>query len=664
MAVKTCQKAWAPPPRQTVSEWADAERRLSPESASEAGKYYTSRTEYARGIMDAFSDPAVQRVVVMSSAQVAKSTILENVAGYYAHRDQCPIMIVQPTLTMAEDFSKKRIAPMIRDTPALTGLFTKANARNSGNTTLDKQFRGGYLVLAGANSPASLAGRPIRVALGDEVDRWQDNVGSEGDPVELLSVRTTAWWNRKLGFFSTPTVEGSSAIAGLYEESDQSKFFVPCHHCKHEFVLQFEHLKYTEGETILANEDGKLIRTAVDAWFECPECNGRLNDAQRMSMVRAGRWQATKPFHGTRGFWLWAAYSPFVTAMEIANKWLRALGDHEKMISFRNLVLGLTHRETGEAPDSEKLYGRRESHSLGTVQPGVLFLTAGADVQKDRIEVSIYGWGRNRQCWLVDHVILSGRTSEEQIWSELTEIRLRSYRHPGGAMLNIARFCVDSGFESQMVYRWVREQHTPDVMAVDGRTSLGGMTVGQPSPVDVDIAGRKIKRGAKIWPVDTGKLKSELYGRLNLPKPDDGSFDYQSGYLHLPQVSEDFCRQLTAEYLVTKTNNRGYRISHWEKDDGRRNEALDCWVYARAGAYQLGLDRFSEREWRRIEAIVLPAAQIVAPVEVESDTDVQVSPAVHSPDSPATLPSYEIRNVASAPRPEKPRVRRSGFLSR
>lgn len=662
MAVKTCQKAWAPPPRQTVSEWADAERRLSPESASEAGKYYTSRTEYARGIMDAFSDPAVQRVVVMSSAQVAKSTILENVAGYYAHRDQCPIMIVQPTLTMAEDFSKKRIAPMIRDTPALTGLFTKANARNSGNTTLDKQFRGGYLVLAGANSPASLAGRPIRVALGDEVDRWQDNVGSEGDPVELLSVRTTAWWNRKLGFFSTPTVEGRSAIAGLYEESDQSKFFVPCHHCKHEFVLQFEHLKYTEGETILANEDGKLIRTAADAWFECPGCNGRLNDAQRMSMVRAGRWEATKPFHGTRGFWLWSAYSPFVTAMEIANKWLRALGDHEKMVVFRNTWLGLTHRETGEAPDSEKLYGRRESHSLGTVQPGVLFLTAGADVQKDRIEVSIYGWGRNRQCWLVDHVILSGRTSEEQIWSELTEIRLRSYRHPGGAMLNIARFCIDSGFESQMVYRWVREQHTPDVMAVDGRTSLGGMTVGQPSPVDVDIAGRKIKRGIKVWPVDTGKLKSELYGRLNLPRPEDGE-TYPNGYLHLPQVSEEFCRQLTAEHLVTKLNNKGYRIHQWEKMRDR-NEAMDCHVYSRAGAHQLGLDRFSEREWRRIEAIVLPAAQIVAPVEVESDAETQVSPAVHSPNSPANLSSYEIRSVASAPQSAKPRVRRSGFLSR
>lgn len=661
MAVKTCQKAWAPPPRQTVSEWADAERRLSPESASEAGKYYTSRTEYARGIMDAFSDPAVQRVVVMSSAQVAKSTILENVAGYYAHRDQCPIMIVQPTLTMAEDFSKKRIAPMIRDTPALTGLFTKANARNSGNTTLDKQFRGGYLVLAGANSPASLAGRPIRVALGDEVDRWQDNVGSEGDPVELLSVRTTAWWNRKLGFFSTPTVEGNSAIAGLYEESDQSKFFVPCHHCKHEFVLQFEHLKYTEGEAILANEDGKLIRTAVDAWFECPECNGRLNDAQRMSMVRAGRWQATKPFHGTRGFWLWAAYSPFVTAMEIANKWLRALGDHEKMISFRNLVLGLTHRETGEAPDSEKLYGRRESHSLGTVQPGVLFLTAGADVQKDRIEVSIYGWGRNRQCWLVDHVILSGRTSEEQIWSELTEIRLRSYRHPGGAMLNIARFCVDSGFESQMVYRWVREQHTPDVMAVDGRTSLGGMTVGQPSPVDVDIAGRKIKRGIRVWPVDTGKLKSELYGRLNLPKPEDGE-PYPNGYLHLPQVSEEFCRQLTAEHLVTKLNNKGYRIHQWEKMRDR-NEAMDCHVYSRAGAHQLGVDRFSEREWRRIEAIVLPAGEIPVPApSPEVEPIPQVPAAIYSQEPAPPPPAYQVQ--APRPKAKMPRVFRSNWLGR
>lgn len=664
--MKTCQTTWAPPPRQTVSEWADAERRLSPESASEAGRYYTSRTEYARGIMDAFSDPAVQRVVVMSSAQVAKSTILENVAAFHVHRDPCPIMIVQPTLSMAEDFSKKRITPMIRDTPALTNLFMKANARNSGNAILDKLFRGGYLVLAGANSPASLAGRPIRVALGDEIDRWKDNVGSEGDPVELLSVRTTAWWNRKLGFFSTPTVEGSSAIANLYEESDQSKYFVPCPHCSHQFVLQFEHLKYDEGQPILANEDGKVIRTARDAWFECPQCQKRINDAERMAMVRQGKWIATKPFHGSRGFWLWAAYSPFVTALDIANKWLRALGDREKMISFRNLVLGLTHRETGEAPDAEKLYGRRENYSLGKIQPGVLFLTAGADVQKDRIEVSIYGWGRNRQCWLVDHVILAGRTSEEQIWSELTDVRLRSYRHPGGAMLNIARFCIDSGYESQMVYRWVREQHTPDVMAVDGRTHLGGMTIGQPSPVDVDIAGRKIKRGIKVWPVDTGKLKSELYGRLNLPKPEEGQTDYPNGYLHLPQVSEEFCRQLTAEHLVTKVNNKGYRIHEWQKLRDR-NEAMDCHVYARAGAHQLGVDRFSEREWRRVEAIVLPAGEvppIAPPPEIEFVPEVPA--AIHSPNpdlvAPAAVPAYQVQ--APRQKAKMPRVMRSNWLGR
>lgn len=663
--MKACQKVWAPPPRQTVSEWADAERRLSPESASEAGKYYTSRTEYCRGIMDAFSDPAVQQVVVVSSSQVAKTTILENVVGYHVHRDPCPIMIVQPTLKLAEDFSKDRLDPMIRDTPALTGLFAKANARSSGNSMLHKRFRGGLAVLAGANSPASLAGRPIRIALADEVDRWKDEVGAEGDPVKLLSVRTTAWWNRKLGFFSTPTVEGVSEITKLYENSDQCKYFVPCPHCGHEFVLQFEHLKYAEGEHVVANEDGRVIRTATSAWFECPDCSGSINDSQRRASVRRGKWIATKEFRGTRGFWIWTAYAPFRTALEIANEWLSSLGDREKLITFRNTWLGLTWRETGEAPDSEKVYAKRESHSLGTIQPGVLFLTAGADVQKDRIEVSIYGWGRNRQRWLVDHVILPGRTSEEQIWSELTEIRLRSYRHPGGAMLNIARFCIDSGYESQMVYRWVREQHTPDVMAVDGRTHLGGMTIGQPSPVDIDIAGRKIKRGIKVWPVDTGKLKSELYGCLNLPRPEEGQ-EYQNGYFHLPQVSEEFCRQLTAEHLVTKVNNKGYRIHQWEKLR-ERNEGMDCAVYARAGAHQLGIDRFSEREWRRVESIVLPASRPSpeSPAEVELKITPQVSAALHSAEVVSPLPTYEVRSIPSAPtQPNKPRVRRSSFLSR
>jgi phage terminase large subunit GpA-like protein len=229
-------RAFKPPPDLKVSDWADQDRKLSPEASAEPGQWITSRAEYQRGIMDAFSDPAVEMVVVMSSAQVGKTEILNNVIGFHVAQDPSPMLVVQPTLDMAQTWSKDRLAPMLRDTPQLQGLVKDPRARDSGNTTLHKIFPGGHITACGANSPSSLASRPVRIVLCDEVDRYPVSAGSEGDPVSLARKRASTFWNRRIGLFSTPTNKGNSRIEAAFEESDKRFYFVPCPHCKHRTV--------------------------------------------------------------------------------------------------------------------------------------------------------------------------------------------------------------------------------------------------------------------------------------------------------------------------------------------------------------------------------------------------------------------------------------------
>ena len=214
----------APPKRLSVSEWADEYRYLSAEASAEPGKWRTDRAEYQRGMMDAFSDPKIHTVVVMSSAQIGKTELLNNIVGYFVDQDPSPMLMLQPTLEMGNTWSKDRLSPMIRDTRTLTDKISDSKARDSGNTILHKTFQGGHITIAGANSPASLASRPVRVVLADEVDRYPQSAGAEGDPLSLAFKRTTTFWNRKRMVVSTPTVKGVSRIEMAYEESDKRRY--------------------------------------------------------------------------------------------------------------------------------------------------------------------------------------------------------------------------------------------------------------------------------------------------------------------------------------------------------------------------------------------------------------------------------------------------------
>jgi phage terminase large subunit GpA-like protein len=588
-----------PPPEMTISDWANANRKLSSEASAEPGQWRTDRAAYQKGIMEAISDSLVETVVIMSSAQVGKTEILGNTVGFHIDQDPAPIMVVMPTERDAETWSKDRFSPMARDTPCLKGRITDPKSRDGSNKILHKKFPGGHLTIVGANAPSGLASRPIRILLCDEVDRYPASAGAEGDPVNLARKRTVTFWNRKIVLVSTPTIKGSSRIEAAFEESDRRRFWVPCPDCNEHQLLVWPQVRWDK------NAIG--AHSPETARYECINCNSSWNDVKRWAAIRRGEWRAEVPFVGTAGFHLNEIYSSWVKLAEMVRTFISAK-DHgdEAMKTFVNTSLGETWTETGEAPDWQRLYDRRESWPNGTVQSGGLFLTAGADVQKDRIEVDVWAWGRGLESWLVDHIVIDGGPGQAESWTELDKILGRSWPHQNGAILKLARLAIDSGYEAPAVYAWARKSGAGQVSPVKGVEGFNrSAPVSGPTFVDATEGGKKVRRGARLWTVAVSTFKSETYRFLRLDRPTDeelaSGLRYPAGTLHLPMWADaEWCKQLVAEQLVTVKTKRGFTRLEWQKIR-ERNEALDCRVYARAAAWILGADRWPEAKWKDLE---------------------------------------------------------------
>jgi phage terminase large subunit GpA-like protein len=588
-----------PPPDLTISDWADQNRRLSSEASAEPGRWRTSRAEYQRGIMDAISDPAAETVVIMSSSQIGKSESLLNMVGYHIDHDPAPIMVVMPTERDAETWSKDRFSPMARDTPCLQSKIANPKSRDGNNKILHKRFPGGHLTIVGANAPSGLASRPIRLLLCDEVDRYPFSAGAEGDPVNLARKRTVTFWNRKIVLVSTPTNKGASRIETAFEESDQRRFWVPCPNCGAEQILTWPQVQWDKGA------DGS--HQPDTARYHCIECGAAWRDETRWAAVSKGHWVAEQPFAGTAGFHLNEIYSPWVRLAAMVKTFLSArAGGDDMMKTFINTSLGETWMESGEAPDWQRLQGLNEEWKPGTVPANGLFLTAGADVQKDRIEVDIWAWGRGLQSWLIDHVVIEGGPGDPACWQKLSDLLGRTWAHPSGQHLTIARLAIDTGYETSAVYGWARQVGFGQVAPVKGLEGFNRASpVTGPTFVDATIGGKRLRRGARLWSVATSTFKAETYRflRQDRPTPEEitGGANFPAGTVHLPSWADsEWLKQLTAEQLVTVKNKRGFAKLEWQKMR-ERNEALDCRVYARAAAWILGADRWSDARWHELE---------------------------------------------------------------
>jgi phage terminase large subunit GpA-like protein len=540
-----------------VSQWADKFRQLSSEASAEPGKWHTDRAPYQREIMDAVCDARVETVVIMSSAQIGKTEIINNIIGYHIHLDPSPILLLQPTLEMAEAWSKDRLSPMLRDTDVLRGLVRDARSRDSGNTLLYKRFPGGHITMAGANSPASLASRPIRIVLGDEVDRYPVSAGTEGDPVSLAKKRTTTFWNRKLILTSTPTIKGASRIEAAYEQSDQRHYHVPCPHCGEFQVLKWAQVRWERGET------GHKPETAH---YVCEHHGCIIVEGERLAMNKAGRWVADRPFSDIAGFHINELYSPWVTWAQMAIDFLRAKALPETLKTWVNTSLGEPWEEEGETLDADILLQRKESWGDDAPEPVVL-VTAGVDVQGDRLEIEVKGWGIGEECWSLDYRVFYGDPAQDSVWQELDAYLLKPIRSKLGVELNIACACVDSGgHHTQMVYEFCSKRAVRGVFAVKGLSQSAKPLIGRPS--------RNNRYKMRLYPVGTDTAKEVIFGRLRVTEPGNG-------YFHFPlERDREYFLQLTAEKQVVRFT-KGVAKREWIKTR-TRNEVLDCTVYALA----------------------------------------------------------------------------------
>jgi phage terminase large subunit GpA-like protein len=581
------EEALRPPRRLSLSEWADRYFVLSAESAAEPGRWRTFA--YQRGVMDAITDPIVERVTLMKSARVGFTKVVNAAIGYYMHQDPCPILVVQPTLEDAEGYSKEEIAPMIRDVEVLARIVREPTAKISEQTIRGKKFPGGVLTMVGANSGRGFRRISRRVVIFDEVDGYPPSAGTEGDQIQLGIKRTDFYWNRKIIAGSTPLIAGLSRIEEMFLAGDQRRFHVPCPQCGHRDIFVFR-----EGSR------GHVMRWPRDApeaaFFECHRCGGVIEDRQKRELLEDGEWIADAPFTGHASFHIWAAYSlsPNASWGTLAKEFVAANhGGPQKLKTYVNTVLGETWRERGEAPDWERLYLRREPYPIGTVPAGVLFITTGVDVQKDRFVVEVVGWSATKESWSIDAFVIMGDTSDDSTWLRLDELLTRTFPGEGGRDFPIALLAIDSGYNTQQVYGWARRYPPNRVIACKG-VATARMLVGVPTRVDVTLRGKRSARGYKVWPVGVGIAKGELYGWLRLPRPPAGELA-PGGYCHFPEHAEEFFRQLTAEHLVTTRKRSGYTVLEWQQLPNRENHWLDCRVLARAAAAVLGLDRFGAR---------------------------------------------------------------------
>lgn len=602
-----------PDPLMNISEWADKYRILSQKASAEPGKWRTSRTPYLKEIMDCLSPySGIEKVVFMKGAQIGGTEVGNNFLGYIVHLSPGPVMLVMPTVDGAKRTSKTRIDPMFEAIPELKGVISDRRSKDASNTTLMKEFQGGVLVLTGANSAIGLRSMPVRYIFLDEIDAYKGDVEGEGDPVNLAIKRTSTFNRRKIFMVSTPTIQGVSRIEYEYEQSDQRHYMVPCPYCNKRQSLKWKQIHFE-------NDD------PATATYVCEHCGAIIEEHLKTWMLENGIWEKSNPKSNVAGFHLSSLYSPvgWFSWADAVKQFLDAKNKDNLLKVWVNTVLGETWLEKGEAPEWQILFDKREDYQQEIVPSGGLFLTAGADVQKDRIECEVVAWGRNKESWSVGYFIINGDTAREEVWNELSEFSKRYFEHSSGVMLPISRFAIDSGFATQQVYNWVRKQPINFAMAIKG-TDSGVTPLGLPTRVDLNINGKRLRRGAKVWSVGTSILKSELYQFLRLTQNEDES--YPAGYCHFPKYDSEYFKQLTAEQLVTKMV-RGYQKREWQKTR-ERNEALDCRVYARAASISFGIEQFTETKWRNLEKALIPESKEKVKLQTKKKTKFDILPKI------------------------------------
>ncbi|MGZ7456622.1 phage terminase large subunit family protein [Pseudomonas sp. Ma2-10] len=649
-----------PDPDVWVDEWADEYMRIPRDTgAAEPGQYRTSRTPYAREPMRCLS-PAhpCKRVVTMVASQLMKTQIALNWIGGLIHMAPSNILTLLPSLGLAKRVSS-RISKTIKATPVLRERVASSRSRDSRNTMDTKEFEGGSLYVTTAGSAANLSELSARYVYGDEIDRWEVDIGEEGDPIELAETRgSTFGRNAKFYFSSSPTIKGASRISDLFEGSDQRYYYVPCPSCGHMQILEWERLHYSKDYSVVH--------------YQCagPDCDVLIDEYHKGEMLAKGEWRAHAEGDGeTVGFHLNALYSPLgwmdwkslAKQFEKAKK-AQAKGDLEPMQVFYNTRLAKVWDSAQEQTKADELRkrARLEGFTLGSLSAAVLMITGSVDVQANRLEFMAMGWGVGMERWVVDYQVVSGDPADERTWAALDELLKAKYRHPCGVGLGILAVAVDSGgHHTDEVYQFCRVRRWRNVFAIKGASKPGKPVIAQrPSMVDVTWKGQTERNGAELWFVGTDTAKDWIYNRY--------PFESGPGALHFANdLPDDFFDQCVAERKVARYI-RGHKRIEWVKGKAERNEALDLMVYCLAMAHYLGLNRYKEHDWERVRQSLAQSGLFddalgIKPVQGERVTG-PATP-VAAPQSAPQPTATVVQSRPAAPPPQR-RSSTSGYLKR
>lgn len=598
--MKTARELWQyisknglkPLPKTSVSQWADNHRMLSSGISAEPGKWKTSRAPYQKDIMNAFTEPGIHRVVVKSSSQIGKSDMMNNVIGRFAHLDPCAIMMIQPTIDMAQDYSKTRIAPMIRDTKVLNNLFYDVKSRDANNTILSKVFPGGRLIMCGANSPAGLASRPIRILLADEVDRFPDSAGTEGDPVDLAAKRMTTFWNSCMGLFSTPTNEGSSRIDEEYLAGTQEEWQHKCPNCGEYHLLR--HIDMTVDYKEIKTPGGKKTVIVNDVKWRCPHCGFSFSEKEmKQTPQKYISRNADALKNGIRSFFVNGFTSPWMIWSKIMREWLEAKGDPEREKVIMNTVFGESYKQKGAFEDEQIFLRRRESYGA-ELPNGVLLLTAAIDTQDNRLEYEVVGWGKEEECWGIRKGIVLGAPNQARTWKEIDNILDKTYHFADGKGLKVVRTFIDSGGHyTSDVYNYCQKNFHKQRFAIKGR---GGPGI----PLIYKIAkANNAKAPLILLGVDDGK--QQIMDRLSIDSPGPLYFHFpqDEGIKELSNRGYDdlYFKGIISEHKKVYKRN-GVLREVWETTKNVRNEPLDL------RNYNLACMKSLKPDWVKLEMLV------------------------------------------------------------
>lgn len=582
-AIAKAIAGFKPPEKLTVSEWADKKRRLSAESSAEVGQWRTSRTPYMKEVLDSFNDPKVKHIVVVASSQVGKSETINNMIGYIIDQDPGSILFIQPTTIDAKEYSKLRIAPMIRDTKCLKAKVADPKSRDSANTLLQKSYPGGILTMCGSTEAHALASKPIRYLFGDERDRWAASAGNEGDPWGLATARQITFYNAKSVEVSTPTIKGASAIEKAYADGTKERWKTRCPHCGEYNEITFENIRFEKEESVAGNDK---VYKITSLYYICPSCGCTSTEAEIKS--QPSKWVAENPAayeqHGTRSFWLSSWVSPWASWTDTLLLYLKALGNSKRMQVVYNTRFGLLWEDRGDLEDEDSVMARREEYKA-ELPNGVLVLTCGVDTQDDRLEYEVVGHGHFGETWGIKKGIIMGRPDSDEVWKALDDVIDHIYRFENGVGLKISTtYCDEGGHFTQDVRMRCAERLGKKVFAIKGRGGDGIPFTAPPKKQKIIVRGRTIGQcwGFEIG-VDAGKQL--IMDNLRVQSPG-------AKYCHFPRRDDygaAYFKGLLSERLVYKEGHKS--PWQWEKIPGHeRNEALDCRNYAMAAAKALSPD--------------------------------------------------------------------------